>query len=379
MTHHVPKVSIGMPVYNMDDTVKEAIDTILSQTFTDFELIICDNASDDGTEKICRTAASKDPRIRYHRNTHNLGGENFRLTVMLAKADYFMWAAADDYRRPEMVSRCVEALDSDPQAELSYTYTEVLDSKTGQRYPYRDSYRLDYEDPAERYKSLIAHLDLGNMIYGLFRRNVLLQNPPINGYSTNLIAFTDAQFLTNIVLSGKVIQIPEFLFIRRRGEHVLPWHETLALTERVSFPNTDYMSDGVTLPTSESIQEHVRRVFTSTLPRATKLHLAQYTYDTYKQRFSANIDFEVNRAVNLAKEGRFTETWNGSPEKHPDKNIQNQIDKIYAGLLLDRLERTAQFMKNHSGIHMGRSFCLKKMGRKREAEVQLEVARSFAT
>ncbi|MCH8228619.1 MAG: glycosyltransferase family 2 protein [Proteobacteria bacterium] len=109
-----PSVSIGMPVYNMESTLSEAINTVLNQTFSDFQLIISDNASDDGTEEICRAAARQDSRIIYHRNPENILGENFRLTFLLSKGKYFMWAAADDARRPEMVTRCVEALESDP-------------------------------------------------------------------------------------------------------------------------------------------------------------------------------------------------------------------------------------------------------------------------
>ena len=173
MSKQSPKVSIGMPVYNMEDTVQEAIDSVLNQTFSDFQLIISDNASDDGTEEICRAAAKQDSRVTYHQNPVNIGGaESGRLTVLLSKGKYFMLAAADDARKPEMVSRCVEALDENQKAVLAYTHTELLDPATGERRLYYDPYRLDQEDPAERYVSLIQGLDLGNAIYGLYRWSV---------------------------------------------------------------------------------------------------------------------------------------------------------------------------------------------------------------
>ncbi|ADR19063.1 glycosyltransferase family 2 protein [Calditerrivibrio nitroreducens] len=92
-----PQVSIGMPVYNGAKFISEALDSLLAQTFTDFELIISDNASTDETEAICREYAAKDKRIRYIRQRENLGAAaNFKYVLDQAEGEYFMWAAADD-------------------------------------------------------------------------------------------------------------------------------------------------------------------------------------------------------------------------------------------------------------------------------------------
>ncbi|MEE9259919.1 MAG: glycosyltransferase family A protein [Candidatus Scalindua sediminis] len=360
-----------MPVYNMEDTLQEAIDTVLNQTFSDFQLIISDNASDDGTEEICRAAARQDSRIIYHRNPENILVENFRLALLLSKGEYFMWAAADDSRRPEMVARCVEALEADHAAVMAYTHAELIDPATGTRKFYYDPYRLDQEDPAERYASLVWSLNLGNAIYGLYRRSVLCTIPPISRSSSRFIVFTDAIFLTNVVLRGKVIQIPEMLFIRRRGKSK-SWIDNLAFSERMS--SSEYLTKGVTLPTSESIQEHVRYLLASALPVETKLRLAQITYEAYAERWGKLLSFEINRAVNLAKAGKFTETWNGMPAPHPNEKVQNHIDQVYAGLLLDRLDRTSRFIQNHQGLHLGKAFCLAKMGRAREANLEITLS-----
>ena len=94
-----PLVSIGMPVYNGEDTIGDALNSTLAQRFTDFELIISDNASTDGTERICREYASRDPRIRYVRQKKNQGPmANFEIVLNEAVGKYFMWAAADDVR-----------------------------------------------------------------------------------------------------------------------------------------------------------------------------------------------------------------------------------------------------------------------------------------
>ena len=73
MSDHTPRVSVGLPVYNAEKYLRYSIDSILSQSFSDFELVISDNASDDSTESICREYAAGDPRIRYIREETNRG------------------------------------------------------------------------------------------------------------------------------------------------------------------------------------------------------------------------------------------------------------------------------------------------------------------
>jgi len=91
------KASIGLPVYNGGKFIRETLDSLLAQTFTDFELIISDNASTDDTEAICREYSAKDKRIRYVRQSENLGQLlNFEFVLDQAVGEYFMWASADD-------------------------------------------------------------------------------------------------------------------------------------------------------------------------------------------------------------------------------------------------------------------------------------------
>ena len=92
-----PTVSIGMPVYNGEKYIREALDSLLAQTFTDFELIISDNASTDDTGVICREYAARDPRVRYVRQSENRGAmANFQPVLDKARDEYFMWAAANN-------------------------------------------------------------------------------------------------------------------------------------------------------------------------------------------------------------------------------------------------------------------------------------------
>lgn len=117
-----PKVSVGMPVWNAEKTLATAIDAIIEQTFSDFELIISDNASTDATESICRTFASRDPRIIYIRQLSNLGAmKNFQFVLQQAVGEYFMWAAADDFRTSDFIEETVQVLSTRQECMFSST------------------------------------------------------------------------------------------------------------------------------------------------------------------------------------------------------------------------------------------------------------------
>ena len=107
-----PKVSIGMPVYNAESFLKEAIDSILSQTFSDFQVIISDNASTDSTAAICQKYVDQDSRVKYFRNNVNLGvSRNYRAAFeRTSETPYFKWAAYDDVLDPQYLEKCVVSI-----------------------------------------------------------------------------------------------------------------------------------------------------------------------------------------------------------------------------------------------------------------------------
>ena len=105
----VPLVSMGMPVYNGAKYLREALDSLLAQTYKDFELVISDNASTDDTAKICQEYARKDRRIRYIRRKENVGGwKNFDFVRREARGRYFVWAAHDDLRGKSYLEKCLK-------------------------------------------------------------------------------------------------------------------------------------------------------------------------------------------------------------------------------------------------------------------------------
>jgi glycosyltransferase involved in cell wall biosynthesis len=101
-----PIITIGLPVYNGARHLEEALNALLNQTFSDFEIVISDNCSSDSTEDICRAFASRDSRIRYTRQVRNIGAHaNFLFVLEQARTDFFMWAAHDDLFEANWIDR----------------------------------------------------------------------------------------------------------------------------------------------------------------------------------------------------------------------------------------------------------------------------------
>jgi glycosyltransferase involved in cell wall biosynthesis len=212
MTTRPPRVSVGLPVHNGEPYLAAAIDSILDQTWTDLELIICDNASTDGTERLCRAAAERDPRVRYHRNPTNLGAApNYRRTFELARGELFKWAAHDDLIRPRFVEACVEALDADPGAVLCMPGTLVIDDQGRERMAY-DSGLLDagHDDPARRFAALILNRHWCTEIFGLIRAEALRRARPYRAYNAS-----DRVLLAELALIGRFRRIDEPMFLNR--------------------------------------------------------------------------------------------------------------------------------------------------------------------
>ena len=128
----LPLISIGMPIYNSEDTLENAILSIINQDYENFELIISDNSSKDRTEEICRLFADKDSRISYHRQTMNIGPTaNFEFVLSMSSGDFFMWAAGDDTRSPDYITANLRALLGNPNFVASTSpniFDQALDS-----------------------------------------------------------------------------------------------------------------------------------------------------------------------------------------------------------------------------------------------------------
>jgi glycosyltransferase involved in cell wall biosynthesis len=208
------RVSIGLPVYNGEKYLEQALRSLLGQTYCEFELIVCDNASTDRTEDICRAFAASDSRIRYRRNPENLGAtRNFNLVFELSSGEYFRWAAYDDLCAPELIERCVAVLDARPSVVLCYPRTKVIDEH-GAEVGYHDGdLALSDNDPVRRHKALHRRFRTNawcDPVFGLVRSEVLRRTALLGNYNS-----ADVVLLQELALLGKFHEIPDRLFSRR--------------------------------------------------------------------------------------------------------------------------------------------------------------------
>jgi glycosyltransferase involved in cell wall biosynthesis len=214
-----PKVSVGMPVFNGERYIRDALDSILSQSFEEFELVISDNASTDATPEICRAYAARDARIRYVRHPNNQGViQNFNAAFALSSGEYFKWAASDDVCGRDYLLRAVEVLDHDPSIVLVWGTTVGID-ENGARVPMPNEisdlnspFSVYSPDPAVRFRRLLRNIWwVDGPFYGVMRSSTLRAtrwvHPPHHS--------GDQILLAELSLAGRFYEIPEELFYSR--------------------------------------------------------------------------------------------------------------------------------------------------------------------
>ncbi|RJP64848.1 MAG: glycosyltransferase family 2 protein [Comamonadaceae bacterium] len=206
-----PRVSIGLPVFNGQRYLPQAIEAILAQTYGDFELIISDNASTDRTPEICREYVERDPRVRYHRNDTNIGlYRNFNRVFQLSSGEYFKWAAADDGCGSTLIERCVDVLDADPQTVLVYAKTLFMDEQQRELVVEYPGWHLPSPDPVDR---MVFAIQAGHWVTaceGLIRSSALKQTPLFPTYYGG-----DRALLCRLAQFGKFQELPERLAFKR--------------------------------------------------------------------------------------------------------------------------------------------------------------------
>ena len=205
------RVSVAIPVYNCERYVAQSIESLLGQTYGDFELVVSDNASTDGTEEICRRYAAADRRVRYVRRRDNIGGPgNFRYVFSLCSGQYHKWSTADDYWHPEFLQEAVAVLDARPDVVLCYPKTRLVDAAGMKIADYDDNLELAGESASERMRELYRRVGLCNAHLGLLRRDAMLKTRLIGAHLAS-----DVDFLGEMALHGKFHVLPEVRFYRR--------------------------------------------------------------------------------------------------------------------------------------------------------------------
>ncbi len=127
-----PKVSICIPTYNYARFLPEAIDSVLKQTFTDYEILIIDDCSHDNTKEVVSEYAKKDKRIRFKINLINIGMvNNWNLCLSEARGEYIKPVFSDDLlSSPNALQKMVSFLDSDRNISLVSTARKFIDPES---------------------------------------------------------------------------------------------------------------------------------------------------------------------------------------------------------------------------------------------------------
>jgi glycosyltransferase involved in cell wall biosynthesis len=208
-----PRINIGMPVFNGEKYLRESIESILNQTYSDFELIISDNASTDRTKEICQKYASKDSRIRYYRNKKNIGGpKNYNRVFALSSSEYFKWAAYDDVLDPNFLNKCISVLDRDSSIVGCYCRTGRID-QNGVFLGYHNEgflKRISSPRAHERFRDLMGLYYITTPFHGVYRSSFFAKSQLHGSYIG-----ADRNLVAELSLMGRIYEIPECLFFWR--------------------------------------------------------------------------------------------------------------------------------------------------------------------
>ena len=263
-----PKVTIGIPVYNGEAFLAQAIESILAQTLGDFRLIVSDNASTDSTRAICADFERLDRRFRYFRKDRNIGAsENYNQLFRASSGQYFKWAADDDLLEPDFLKRCVQTLDADPSAVLACPETTFVDAADMPIEVEDKGSDLSMESAADRMAFVVQWGHWCNAMFALMRRDALAKTRLIGHYPGG-----DYRLLGELALLGKFQVVPERLF--RRRLHDNSSSQNTHREWQLAFYTPD-RPRRLCVPTVWRQMDHLRAVFGAELRLGEKLQLTK--------------------------------------------------------------------------------------------------------
>jgi glycosyltransferase involved in cell wall biosynthesis len=206
-----PRVTVGVAVFNGESFLAKTLESLLNQTFSDFEVVISDNASTDQTEEICRAYAARDTRVRYYREFVNHGAAwNHNRVFELARGEYFKWNSADDLCAPEFLARCVAALDEDASATMVCSNVLVIDDYGDPVKPGIIPAEVASRSALQRFRRTIQSDHYCLHIYSLIRSDILRQTDLL-GYFNG----SDRVLLSQLSLFGPCVLLPDTLLFNR--------------------------------------------------------------------------------------------------------------------------------------------------------------------
>lgn len=269
----VPTVAIGLPVYNGEAYIEQALRSLLAQTYNDFEVIVCDNASTDRTAEICRAIAEQDPRVRYIRNRENVGlAANWNKAFEFSRSPFFKWHAYDDLCAPTFLEECMDQFRRDPGISCAYSLAIMTDhGGLLAREPFEPSLMKHLASPNPRIRLRAAILLHGwsGVVHGVFRREVLADFMPYKDYFG-----ADRLLLTQLATSGRSAAVKPGLFIQRYHTNNTSTRSTRELAELL----TGRKPRGLIFPAGRAIIDYLRLFKASHHSPITKLVATWYLF-----------------------------------------------------------------------------------------------------
>ncbi|MCL1594636.1 MAG: glycosyltransferase [Actinomycetia bacterium] len=215
--HAVPDLTVGLPVYNGERYLSGSLDSILGQSYSDFHLIISDNASVDSTRDICEEYASRDERITYIRQKKNMGGAwNFNTVVHHAASPLFKWISHDDLTGEGFLELCMaEFTDAPDDVILCYPRTILIDGDGENIGDFDDNLDLRQESSCARLRGYLDNYKMSNPIFGVIRKDLLTRTSLLGSYASS-----DKVLMAEMAIVGQFWEIPDRLFLRRYHEEM---------------------------------------------------------------------------------------------------------------------------------------------------------------
>jgi glycosyltransferase involved in cell wall biosynthesis len=202
MPEAVPLVTVGIPTYNRRDSLLRAVESVLAQSHRPIDLVICDNASSDGTREACEDVASRHQKIRYIRQEHNVGPTaNFNRVFAEAMGTYFMWLGDDDWLDPDYVATCVAVLEADSRAVLVAGRPEY--HRGAELVRHGVSMNLDHDRPEDRVASYYRLVEENGVFYGVARTEPLGRVMPLSNEMGG-----DWLVIARLAFLGKILMLP---------------------------------------------------------------------------------------------------------------------------------------------------------------------------
>jgi len=230
MPSHRPCISFGVPVYQGAATIRRCLDSLLKQDFDDFEVVVSDNASDDGTRDILREYEARDDRVRVSLNPENIGQiDNCNRVYQLSRGKYFRWVGVSDWLEPRYASMCFAAIDHDDSAIAVSTYYRIHLDSGETRYAEFRGRRVDANDPAARFARMLWFFHAGDAnydpLYSLIRREALERTAMLR-----MITKADFMLAAELSLIGRFLHVPHCLAHREKPANLS--HDSLEICRR---------------------------------------------------------------------------------------------------------------------------------------------------